>query len=662
MDGDPELVGGLVGRCIDAATASAESVERWRRQRRTLDRLPSYLADALLRRIIQRRILLYPSWLEIFQNSAEEIDLKGESSVDVEWLAYLGAFRHLRRLNLANCRAVNNSAIWYLSGMNNLKELDLSRCSKITDAGIKHVLAIQNLEKLHVSETGLTSNGVVLLSSLQNLNLLDLGGISITDEALCSLQVLTNLEYLDLWGSKISNRGVPVLEMFPKLSFLNIAWTEVTELPYLPSITCLNMSNCTICSIFYGKGSTSAPLLKLFGLGATFVDADKVFSIIDTSHVTYLDVSSSSICNLHFLVKMDMIEHLDVSFCGITDDSVEYIAKAGKGLKFLNASNSKLTSQGICVLAGNVINLETLYLSNTSVDDVALSYIALMPSLRIVDLSRTKIKGFAYEKSQDNLEKTFPLSLLQNLSHLESLNLEDTLVEDEALLPLVFLKQLRCLYLKSDLLSDVSLHILSSFSSLEYLGFRNAVLSNSGLLLFVPPKALHTLDLRGCWLLTENVFSSFCKLHPQIDLRHELVGTVPIDENVSAGSTSLHKTYLTSVVRSEGYDGCFVDERIKYSMEDLLGLQLSSLSTPALHGLNMLPKELKRTEALAGFGTKLAGPEVRPLSRLVNGVGLPRFFCFHGRCRSGGSSSHSSSPQTSSSDAKILKYPNRLWS
>ncbi|RRT85200.1 hypothetical protein B296_00000996 [Ensete ventricosum] len=64
MDGDPELVGGLVGRCIDAATASVESVERWRRQRRTLDRLPSYLADALLRRIIQRRILLYPSWLE----------------------------------------------------------------------------------------------------------------------------------------------------------------------------------------------------------------------------------------------------------------------------------------------------------------------------------------------------------------------------------------------------------------------------------------------------------------------------------------------------------------------------------------------------------------------------------------------------------------------
>ncbi|RZR77939.1 hypothetical protein BHM03_00003149 [Ensete ventricosum] len=125
MDGDPELVGGLVGRCIDAATASVESVERWRRQRRTLDRLPSYLADALLRRIIQRRILLYPSWLEYskfhflcrtFQNSAEEIDLKGESSVDVEWLAYLGAFRHLRCLNLANCRAVNNSAIWYLSG------------------------------------------------------------------------------------------------------------------------------------------------------------------------------------------------------------------------------------------------------------------------------------------------------------------------------------------------------------------------------------------------------------------------------------------------------------------------------------------------------------------------------------------------------------------
>lgn len=73
--------------------------------------------------------------------------------------------------------------------MSTLKELDLSRCSEISDAGIRHIATIESLEKLHVSETGLTDNGIMAISSLKNLHLLDLGGIRITDKALRSLQV-----------------------------------------------------------------------------------------------------------------------------------------------------------------------------------------------------------------------------------------------------------------------------------------------------------------------------------------------------------------------------------------------------------------------------------------------------------------------------------------
>ncbi|KAK8971307.1 hypothetical protein KSP40_PGU013731 [Platanthera guangdongensis] len=55
---------GLVDLCLEAATESSESVEKWRRQRRTLYRLPSQLANALFRRLFQRR-LLFPSILEL---------------------------------------------------------------------------------------------------------------------------------------------------------------------------------------------------------------------------------------------------------------------------------------------------------------------------------------------------------------------------------------------------------------------------------------------------------------------------------------------------------------------------------------------------------------------------------------------------------------------
>lgn len=74
--------------------------------------------------------------------------------------------------------------------MKNLKMLNLSRCPKITDSGIKHLLSIPTLEELSISQTGVTSEGVLLLRSLKNLTMLDLGGLSVTDLALCSLQVL----------------------------------------------------------------------------------------------------------------------------------------------------------------------------------------------------------------------------------------------------------------------------------------------------------------------------------------------------------------------------------------------------------------------------------------------------------------------------------------
>ncbi|MCL7029420.1 hypothetical protein MKW94_009471, partial [Papaver nudicaule] len=47
----------------------------------------------------------------VFQYSVEEIDLKNEN-VDAEWMAYIGGFVSLRTLNLADCRAINSSALW----------------------------------------------------------------------------------------------------------------------------------------------------------------------------------------------------------------------------------------------------------------------------------------------------------------------------------------------------------------------------------------------------------------------------------------------------------------------------------------------------------------------------------------------------------------------
>jgi len=249
----------------------------------------------------------------------EEIDFSGNIAVDAEWLAYLGAFRYLRVLKMADCKNVNSAAVWALSGMSTLKELDLSRCSRISDAGIKHIISIDCLQKLHLSDTGLTDNGVMLLSALKNLQLLDLGGIHMTDKALRSLQVLTQLEHLDIWGSEISNEGASILKAFTRLRFLNVSWTHVTRLPPLPNMRHLNMSNCTIHSICGGDSEVHIPLEKFTVSAASFGNIDEVFSSIEASSLSFLDMSGCSLSNLYILQKFKNLEHLDLSLSRITD-------------------------------------------------------------------------------------------------------------------------------------------------------------------------------------------------------------------------------------------------------------------------------------------------------------------------------------------------------
>lgn len=574
-DGESELV----RLCIEAACQSRESVEKWRRQRRSLERLPAHLADSLLRHLI-RRCLIFPSLLEVFKHNVEAIELRGENSVDAEWMAYLGAFRYLRSLNVADCHRVTSSALWALTGMTCLKELDLSRCLKVTDAGMKHLLSISTLEKLWLSETGLTADGIALLSSLQNLSVLDLGGLPVTDLVLKSLQVLTKLEYLDLWGSRVSNRGAAVLQMFPRLSFLNLAWTGVTKLPNISSLECLNLSNCTIDSILEGN-EDKAPLAKISLSGTTFINEPEAFLYIETSLLSFLDVSNSSLNRFCFLPQMKALEHLDLSSSMMGDDSVEMVACVGANLRNLNLSNTRISSAGVGVLAGHLPNLEILSLSGARIDDYAISYISMIPSLKFIDLSNTEIKGFIQQVGAET-DLVLSLTALQNLNHLESLNLEQTQVSDATLFPLSTFKELIHLSLRSASLTDVSLHQFSSLSKLTYLRIRDGVLTNNGLGSFKPPTSLKLLDLHGVWLLTKDAILQFCKMHPRIEVWHELIVVSPSDQigsnRPSPSRTSLRASLVKQKQDPMPMSHSFLDQRLKYSREELLELQYSSLS------------------------------------------------------------------------------------
>ncbi|KAK4741241.1 hypothetical protein SAY87_024829 [Trapa incisa] len=583
-----EMESQLVQLCIDSACSSRESIKRWRMQRRSLERLPPQLAGALVRRLIQRH-LLSPSLLEVFKYCVEEMDLRDETYVDAEWMAYLGGFRYLRCLNIAGCQRITSSAIWPLSGMSHLKELDLSRCVKFNDSGIRHLLSISTLEKLYLSETRLTAAGVSLLASLSNLSFLDLGGLPVTDQALGSLQVLSKLQYLDLWGSKVSDNGVAVLEKFPQLCHLNLAWTSVSLLPNFTSLEYLNMSNCNINSVFQYHGDKPC-LVELRIAGITFANEAVIFENIEKHFLSLLDASKSPFSRFGFLSFMVGLEYLDLSSTGLGDESMEQIAIIGTNLRDLNLSNTRVSSAGVRILAGCVPNLKNLSLSHTAIDDFAICFLSMMPALKAIDLSHTSIKGFI-QKEGDGSDQIFSLTTLQ-VQPLEKLNLESTLIEDDSLVPLAKLHGLSQLSLRNGSLTDISLHLLSSLPDLKTLSFRDIVLTNAGLNSFKPPETLEVLDIRGCWLLTVEAILSFHKRHPRVEVRHELIPALPSENDSSMHASPSRVTLKSKQVIGQTPENlhlspAFIDQRLKYDREKLLALRYSSLSLILKDGGNI---------------------------------------------------------------------------
>ncbi|KAK4365483.1 hypothetical protein RND71_016841 [Anisodus tanguticus] len=344
------------------------------------------------------------------------------------------------------------------------------------DAGIRHLTTIPILEELWIPETGVATDGVVLLSSLTNLSLLDLGGLPVSDSALCNLKVLRKLQYLDLWGSEVSNKGASHLKWFPRLSSLNLSWTKVTKLPSLPSLACLNMSNCTIHSIF--EGGQKALLTKLILSGAIIRDVSEAFVHLETSSLSILDLSNSSLNSYCFLPYMSAISDLDLSGTSAGNETVEHIA---------------------CVGIVNEVDSDPNCVSS--------------------------------------------LSGLSSLGHLERSDLEKTRIKDSALAPLPSFRKLSYLFLRSGSLTDTTLHQLSSIRSLQR--------------------------------------------HPQIEVRHDLLSialvkrlSVPSSLSQATPRTKLYTNKKggssTSPLRSNR--DSFLDQRLKYTREELLAMSFGSAS------------------------------------------------------------------------------------
>ncbi|XP_010439130.2 PREDICTED: uncharacterized protein LOC104722624 [Camelina sativa] len=351
------------------------------------------------------------------------------------------------------------------------------------------------------------------------------------------------------------------------------------------------MNKCDIVSISKMHNSALASLKKLVLSGATFSAETESFSFTNQSSIAYLDVSNTPLQNFSFLATMINLEHLDLSSTAFGDDSVDFVACVGESLRNLNVSYTRITSDGVGNLAGHVPQLNTLSLSQTSVDDLSILLIStMMPCIKVLDLSMTRIQGFIQQHTQQ-AEPSF--AALQSLTSLEILSLEHAYLSDTALSPLSGLTGLTHWSLKSSSLTDSTLHHLSSLPNLVSLGVQDAVLTDNGLEKFNPPLRLRILDLKGCWLLTEEAIAGLCRRYPHIKVRHEFAhDSSSLDQNQPLPRSSPHQNFETVAWRrnnqrpesSVAVRRGFLDQRVKYRREVLVALQNSPLS-------QLLPRE-----------------------------------------------------------------------
>lgn len=178
------------------------------------------------------------------------------------------------------------------------------------------------------------------------------------------------------------------------------------------------MSNCHVHSLFEGHGD-KASLTKLILAGASYVDVSKAFLHVATSSLSFLDLSNSNFDGFCLLSHMYALEHLDLSATLIDDNSVEIIACIGAKLRSLILDGTGVTAAGVGILAGNVPTLQNISLSRTPADDLAISYISMIPSLKVINLSKTNVNGMTLPPVLELLLHFIDL-LISTISNLES--------------------------------------------------------------------------------------------------------------------------------------------------------------------------------------------------------------------------------------------------
>ena len=322
-----------------------------------------------------------------------EVSIPDGADLTADDVAALGELLDLRKLEILNCRILNDAMVERLVGLKKLEalavtnsavtdravetiatafpglvELDLSSNTNLTGAALKSIAALEKLERLTLIQNRFNDLGSRRIAKLQGLKALDLRGNmeagDMTMELLGSLPRLTALKHR---STAVTDEGMAGIARSPSLESLLIQDFAITDasgrhLAALEKLSSLEIFRC--------QGIGTDGVTALGGLPLT--------------RLTLRDLPDVGDPALAVLARLPKLKRLYLhELASVGDEGLAHLASA-TALEVLDIwSLPRMTDATIGVIAA-LPNLKELSIRETGVTEASVGRIAAMPKLQVL--------------------------------------------------------------------------------------------------------------------------------------------------------------------------------------------------------------------------------------------------------------------------------------
>jgi len=282
--------------------------------------------------------------------------LMGATTAPDQWIRDMGG--SVTRDNAGRIVAVDLHATWVgdsdiaeLAKLPGLTKLDLSE-TRLTDRGLLDLKTATNLTDLNLYYAELVSDqGIAVVKNLPRLKRLNLRGTKITDSTLQLLNRLTSLESLDIGFAQVTDSGIGQLAL-QNLKELSIGGNKLTDaglqcVREMPALTSLDLS---------GEQRTDSGLWSV-SLTESGLDAIATLKNLRSLRLNGEAVSARGLERLKTLTRL---ERLDLQACPRLNDDVVPILASLPSLRIVDLTASKVTEQSLAELRKSKPQLQVI--------------------------------------------------------------------------------------------------------------------------------------------------------------------------------------------------------------------------------------------------------------------------------------------------------------